>query len=303
MVDSATPTTSQPQPYVYSMATSSRYDHTEFKGLLIDSGAATHSTGGRGQLEALQQIDHGVKLDTSTAGSASFLFGIGGTSSIGTIDLQTSLGLIVFHIVDVNTPFLFCLADMDRLGAYFNDITNELVQVNRSHAVIRRYGHAFLSWFTSAYSITLESIDHNPCFLTDVELRRLHRRFGHPSVQRLQRVLERSGHNIKLPVLEHLTKYCEHCQRHGRSPGRFSFTIKDDVDFNYHVVVDIMYIHSDPVLHIVDEATRFQAGRWLKDISARHIWDQLRSCWIDTYLGPPDLISADAGKQFMAKEF
>jgi hypothetical protein len=26
-------------------------------------------------------------------------------------------------------------------------------------------------------------------------------------------------------------------------------------------------------------------------------------CWIDTYLGPPDQIIADAGKQFTAKEF
>lgn len=38
-------------------------------------------------------------------------------------------------------------------------------------------------------------------------------------------------------------------------------------------------------------------------ISAKHIWDQLRACWIDTYLGPPDFISADAGKQLMAREF
>jgi hypothetical protein len=26
-------------------------------------------------------------------------------------------------------------------------------------------------------------------------------------------------------------------------------------------------------------------------------------CWIDTYLGPPDQIVADAGKQFTSKEF
>ena len=26
-------------------------------------------------------------------------------------------------------------------------------------------------------------------------------------------------------------------------------------------------------------------------------------CWIDTYLGPPDLITSDAGKNFVSKEF
>ena len=64
-----------------------------------------------------------------------------------------------------------------------------------------------------------------------------------------------------------------------------------------------MYISGKPLLHIVDEATRFQTGRWLQDISARHTWDILRMCWIDTYLGPPDLIAHDAGKNFISKEF
>ena len=41
----------------------------------------------------------------------------------------------------------------------------------------------------------------------------------------------------------------------------------------------------------------------MKDISAKHVWDQLRTCWIDTYLGPPNLISTDADKQFTSREF
>ena len=64
-----------------------------------------------------------------------------------------------------------------------------------------------------------------------------------------------------------------------------------------------MYISGAPLLHIVDEGTRFQAGRWLQDISAKHTWDVLRMCWIDSYLRPPDLITYDAGKNFVSKEF
>ena len=57
------------------------------------------------------------------------------------------------------------------------------------------------------------------------------------------------------------------------------------------------------MLHVVDEGTRYQAGQWLQNISATHIWDTLRKCWIDTYLGPPDQLVADSGKQFTSKEF
>jgi len=64
-----------------------------------------------------------------------------------------------------------------------------------------------------------------------------------------------------------------------------------------------MYIDGSPILHIIDEATRFQAARWLQNISAKHTWDVLRACWIDTYIGPPDHITHDAGKNFVSKEF
>lgn len=64
-----------------------------------------------------------------------------------------------------------------------------------------------------------------------------------------------------------------------------------------------MYIGSAPVLHIVDEATRFQAARWLSDMSAKHSFEMLRNSWIDVYTGPPDLIVHDAGTNFESAEF
>jgi hypothetical protein len=59
-----------------------------------------------------------------------------------------------------------------------------------------------------------------------------------------------------------------------------------------------------PLLHVVDEATRFQAARWLDNgISAVRVWEALRMSWIDTYLGPPDLVTHDSGTSFAAEEF
>ena len=39
--------------------------------------------------------------------------------------------------------------------------------------------------------------------------------------------------------------------------GRFKFTLRDDYDFNYLVVVDIMYLDGKLVLQVVDSATTF----------------------------------------------
>lgn len=166
--------TPKPTLYLYNAITSFWYDNSEFKGILVDSRVATRSSGGLSQLEALQQLDSTIKLDKTSAGSADFIFEIGSTSAVGTVSLKTPMRIIIFYIVQAAIPFLLCLANMDRLGVYFNNIQNTLVQETKHHSVVRKYGHAFLTWFTSVFNIAVKSISMNPCYLTNVELRCLH---------------------------------------------------------------------------------------------------------------------------------
>jgi hypothetical protein len=51
-------------------------------------------------------------------------------------------------------------------------------------------------------------------------------------------------------------------------PGRFKFTLKDNYEFNYFVVIDILYLEGKPVLQVIDLATSFGAARFLKDMFA-----------------------------------
>ena len=139
--------------------------------------------------------------------------------------------------------------------------------------------------------------------MTEPELRQLHRRFGHPSVRKLAQLLSKSSHEFEASTLEKIRKFCHHCQMNEKSPGRFKFTLKDDFQFNYSVIIDILQLDGKPVLHVVDEATSFQAATFLKDMSAKSAWDALRLCWIDTYIGPPDYVVHDAGTNFASKEF
>jgi hypothetical protein len=47
------------------------------------------------------------------------------------------------------TPFLLSLADIDKLGVYFNNLTNSLVTSTGNNVlVVRRFGHLFLLWDT-----------------------------------------------------------------------------------------------------------------------------------------------------------
>ena len=131
-------------PFCFTFIVNDRYNDSDFKGLLIDSGVATHSTEGTGQLAALQKFDKSIKLDKSKERAISVVFEIEATSSIGAVYLKTSLGTMYFHIVNVNTSFLLCLKDINRLKAMFDNIVNQIVQSNAKHSIIRCYDHVFL---------------------------------------------------------------------------------------------------------------------------------------------------------------
>ena len=42
-------------------------------------------------------------------------FKIGASMSIRTIDINSPIGKVQFHIIKIDTPFLLCLVDIDRL--------------------------------------------------------------------------------------------------------------------------------------------------------------------------------------------
>ncbi|KAM4054443.1 integrase core domain-containing protein [Hirsutella rhossiliensis] len=92
---------------------------------------------------------------------------------------------------------------------------------------------------------------------------------------------------------------------HSQAPRRFKFTLKDDQEFNYEIIVNVMYLGSLQrlVLHVMDAATAFQGARFLPSMLAKDTWETLRTVWIDTYLGPPDTIRHDAGTNFASMEF
>ncbi len=65
----------------------------------------------------------------------------------------------------------------------------------------------------------------------------------------------------------------------------------------------MLYIDKKPVLHVIDTATAFNGARFLKSLSATDTWETLRMLWIDTYQGPPDILTHDAGTNFASREF
>lgn len=232
-----------------------------------DTGAAVFFTAGKDQYHALCRDFPSIKLDTARAGEALVNFGKGSSaSSLGTIEVNTPIGRVTFHILDAPTPFLLCLDDMDALHFKFDNTMNLIVHAlgKKTTPVVRKWGHP---WFF------LDKNEAATAFLTEQELRTLHRRFGHPMTRRFANVLRKAGFDeIDQRTLEEIEKFCHHCQKHSGPPRRFKFTLQDDLEFNHEIIIDVMYLNGKPVLHVVDGATAFHAGRFLPSMSSKDVW-------------------------------
>jgi hypothetical protein len=55
-------------------------------------------------------------------------FSKGTITSFSIIRVQTPLKYITFYIIPANTPFLFCIRDIDKLGIKLNNFKNILMQ-------------------------------------------------------------------------------------------------------------------------------------------------------------------------------
>ena len=159
---------------------------------------------------------------------------------------------------------------------------------------IRRYGgHAFVRMSGPAR-----------VNFTRAHLRSLHRNFSHPSAEKLYQLIKKARPEYAtaetMNTLKELTKRCVPCQRVHNAPMRFRVTMgAENVKFNERLMMDIMYLDGQPVLHIVDEGTRFSAAKFLEDLSAKSVWFAFCECWSNVYTGLPHKFLVDQGSSFM----
>jgi hypothetical protein len=105
----------------------SRYDDREFKDILMNCDAAKRSTAEIEQFTVLQRLIDSIQLNKSMI-ELKIQFDIDNISIMNTIKLNILSSLMIFHIIKINTSFLLCLVDLDRLEVNFNNLINELMQ-------------------------------------------------------------------------------------------------------------------------------------------------------------------------------
>lgn len=276
---------------------------TSFKGIHLDTCANRSSVMSISQYKAYcREFNVPVKLDTSTSRNLS---GIGGSrKSLGSVIIPipfADLNIVIdvkFQIVSDKVPSLLSMKDMKDNGLDIS-IQNEEISFKHHYQKLTMENYFLIHrWQPS---------DMDYCLYTEAELRTLHRSFGHPSASALYNLLKRARSeemNSKVrKSIEEISDSCDICSKNSKRPRRFKLTVgTDDLRFNHTVAMDVMHIAGRALLHVVDEATHFNAALFLRNQSSQCIWKSFLKCWSRVYLGPPDYLHVDQGSNFISVE-
>lgn len=275
-----------------------------FGGVILDTGANRRSIMSIRQYEIYCSLFHRpTNIDLEAKGN---VLGLGGSvESVGMASIPIpfkELELVIhvkFRLMENDCPSLLSLKDMIENHLDISIQGKYLTYNGKRMKLSFKNGFLVHQWSPTDICFALYS---------EKELRRMHRVFGHPTVGALSKLLRRANpnkfDNSTRHAIEDITNMCSICQKHSSKPRRFKVTIgSDDLRFNHIIAVDIMYIQSMAVLHIVDEATHYSTATFMRSHTAEDTWKAILRCWIRIYLGPPDFIRIDQGTNFVAKQF
>ena len=209
----------------------------ENRWIMIDTGAAKGNTAGKAQVIAMQDfLGFQAPQIKPNKEPINCNFGIGSAKSEVIITLGVPIGYLTaqvsFHVVPADIPFILCIDDMDRIGVHLINTRNILYHeaTGEFSEVTRFFNHPFLLWDPASR-----------CFFSRAELERLHRRFNHPSPEKLYTLLcraEAGRENSHLKNNTHdlvqlISKRCGNFWRRAAAPQRFRFRMKDADDTEF----------------------------------------------------------------------
>ena len=73
----------------------------------------------------------------------------------------------------------------------------------------------------------------------------------------MHKLLTQASQDIEYKPIEMINKFCHYCQIKGEASQCLKFKLKKDVDFNYEIIIDVIYLNKKPVLLVVDAITAF----------------------------------------------
>ena len=280
---------------------------------VIDSGCTKTVCGNvwlRTYLDTLSNRDH--RAVTTEDSKCDFRFGDGpvySSSKIVTIPVTfgSQKARLATHVVECDVPLLISRQSLKRAHCQIDFVQDRVYMFGEEVMVkLSKTGHYCLP----LTSDNREEIVQNVLFSSPInpgsetenlkKVTKLHKQFAHPSSERLKRLIWNSG--VRDPgidkVVDDVTQKCDICKRFRRSPPRPIVTFPLASEFNETVAMDIKFINTRPVLHMIDHATRFSRACLLPNKKPNSVIQAIMTHWIQIF-GHPVQFLTDNGGEFV----
>ena len=131
-----------------------------------------------------------------------------------------------------------------------------------------------------------------------------HKQFSHPRGDKLKTLIKNAGITDKdmLEMVYETWAKCKTCNRYGRQPPKPIVTLPRATDFNESVAIDLKFINSKPIMHIIDHFSRYSAACVIPSKDKDIIIANILKIWISVF-GCPKKILADMGREFDNKDY
>ena len=207
------------------------------------------------------------------------------------------------HVVKSDIPLLMSRESLKRAEAdidFRQDIVHLLGQ--KVHLKISKSGHLLLPLIDTSHCLLTSPIQPgNPNL--EKQITKLHKQFAHPSASRLKQLIKNSGTNDKSTddLIDSVTNNCDTCRRFKKPPPRPVVGMPLASEFNETVAMDIKFIHSSPVLHLIDHVTRYSAACRLNNKKPTSVIQAILVIWLQIF-GNPKYFLFDNGGEFINSE-
>ena len=129
--------------------------------------------------------------------------------------------------------------------------------------------------------------------------RKLHSQFSHPSTDKIFKLINNPGfvddEELKEAIIE-ISQTCEICKVY-RKPGyKAVVSVPLAEEFNEVVAVDLKFIESNIILHLIDHVTRFSAAAIVISKEREEIIKHLFRSWISIFGAPSKFFSGNGGE-------
>ena len=133
-------------------------------------------------------------------------------------------------------------------------------------------------------------------------IRQLHLRWWHSPAGKMIGILKSAG--LPQQVLDQIRPVCDTCRicRLWKRPSdRPQATLKLSTDFNIAVELDLLFIGSLIVLHMVDTCIRWSAAKIIASKAAIHMLPAIVDIWFRLF-GPPKVLISDHESALCSEE-